>query len=193
MVEGRVRKMTDFGAFIEIEEGIDGLVHVSDLSWTKRVKHPSEVLKKGQLVQAVILKIDAKSHRLSLGIKQLQPDAWETYFQTHQVGDIVHGRVCRLAGFGAFVELAEGVEGLCHFSEIPGYSGRRSEEPPLAVGQEYDFKIIKMNEAEKKIGLSLKAVADDEEKTRLEDYQRQAAAATTTIEEVMSLKDRNNE
>jgi small subunit ribosomal protein S1 len=194
VVEGRVRNMTDFGAFIEIEEGIDGLVHVSDLSWTKRVKHPSEVLKKGQIVQAVILNIDSSAHRLSLGIKQLQPDAWESYFQSHQVGDIVHGRVCRLASFGAFVELAEGVEGLCHFSEVPGYSGRRGHEtPPLAVGQESDFKIIKLSEAEKKIGLSLKAFADDEEKTRLEDYQRQAAAATTTIEEVMSLKDRDLE
>jgi len=194
VVEGRVRNMTDFGAFIEIEEGIDGLVHVSDLSWTKRVKHPSEILKKGQIVQAVILNIDSSSHRLSLGIKQLQPDAWETYFQNHQVGDTVHGRVCRLASFGGFVELAEGVEGLCHFSEVPGYSGRRgSEGPPLTVGQEFDFKIIKMSEAEKKIGLSLRAVADDDEKTRLEDYQRQAAAATTTIEEVMSLKDRNLE
>src|SRR6516225_1875983 len=194
VVEGRVRNMTDFGAFIEIEEGIDGLVHVSDLSLTKRVKHPSEILKKGQIVQAVILNIDSSSHRLSLGIKQLQPDAWESYFQNHQVGDTVHGRVCRLASFGAFVELADGVEGLCHFSEVPGYTGRRgSEEPPLSVGQELDFKIIKMSEAEKKIGLSLRAVADDEEKTRLEDYQRQAAAATTTIEEVMSLKDRNLE
>ena len=194
VVEGRVRNMTDFGAFIEIEEGIDGLVHVSDLSWTKRIKHPSEILKKGQIVQAVILNIDSSQHRLSLGIKQLQPDAWETYFQSHQVGDTVHGRVCRLASFGAFVELAEGVEGLCHFSEVPGYSGRRgAEEPPVSVGQEFDFKIIKMSEAEKKIGLSLRAAADDEEKTRLEDYQRQAAAATTTIEEVMSLKDRNPE
>ncbi len=194
VVEGRVRNMTDFGAFIEIEEGIDGLVHVSDLSWIKRVKHPSEILKKGQIVQAVILNIDSSQHRLSLGIKQLQPDAWETYFQIHQVGDTVHGRVCRLASFGAFVELAEGVEGLCHFSEVPGYTGRRAlEEPPITVGQELDFKIIKMSEAEKKIGLSLRAVADDEEKTRLEDYQRQAAAATTTIEEVMSLKDRTPE
>jgi small subunit ribosomal protein S1 len=194
VVEGRVRNMTDFGAFIEIEEGIDGLVHVSDLSWTKRVKHPSEVLKKGQIVQAVILNIDSAAHRLSLGIKQLQPDAWESYFQSHHVNDIVHGRVCRLASFGgAFVELAEGVEGLCHFSEVPGYSGRRSAEAPLAVGDELDFKIIKMSEAEKKIGLSLKALADDEEKGRLQDYQRQAAAATTTIEEVMSLKDRDDE
>jgi small subunit ribosomal protein S1 len=194
VVEGRVRNMTDFGAFIEIEEGIDGLVHVSDLSWTKRVKHPSEVLKKGMIVQAVILNIDSSSHRLSLGIKQLQPDAWESYFQTHQVGDTVHGRVCRIASFGPFVELAEGVEGLCHFSEIPGYSNRRgAEEMPVRIGDEYDFKIIKMSEAEKKIGLSLRAVTEDEEKTRLEDYQRQAAAATTTIEEVMSLKDRNQE
>jgi small subunit ribosomal protein S1 len=194
VVEGRVRNMTDFGAFIEIEEGIDGLVHVSDLSWTKRVKHPSEILKKGMIVQAVILNIDSASHRLSLGIKQLQPDAWETYFGSHQVGDTVHGRVCRLASFGAFVELAEGVEGLCHFSEVPGYAGRRgSEEPPIHVGDESDFKIIKMSEADKKIGLSLRAVTDDEEKNRLEDYQRQAAAATTTIEEVMSLKDRGHE
>ena len=194
VVEGRVRNMTDFGAFIEIEEGIDGLVHVSDLSWTKRVKHPSEVLKKGQIVQAVILNIDSNAHRLSLGIKQLQPDAWETYFQTRQVGDIVHGRVCRLASFGAFVELAEGVEGLCHYSEVPGHSGRRGgDELPISIGDELDFKIIKMSEPEKKIGLSLRAVADDEEKTRLTDYQRQAAAATTTIEEVMSLKDRNLE
>jgi small subunit ribosomal protein S1 len=191
VVEGRVRNMTDFGAFIEIEEGIDGLVHVSDLSWTKRVKHPSEVLKKGQVVQAVILNIDSASHRLSLGIKQLQPDAWESYFQNHQVGDIVHGRICRLASFGAFVELAEGVEGLCHFSEVPGHSGRKGAPEPISVGQDADFKIIKMSEAEKKIGLSLRAVADDEEKNRLEDYQRQAAVATTTIEEVMSLKDRN--
>jgi small subunit ribosomal protein S1 len=189
VVEGRVRNMTDFGAFIEIEEGIDGLVHVSDLSWTKRVKHPSEVLKKGQTIQAVILAIDSAAHRLSLGVKQLQPDAWETFFQSHQVGDTVHGKVCRLASFGAFVELAEGVEGLCHFSEVPGYIGKRGAEPPLATGQEADFKIIKMSEAEKKIGLSLRAAADDEEKTRLVDYQRHAAAATTTIEEAMSLKE----
>jgi len=192
VVEGRVRNMTDFGAFVEIEEGIDGLVHVSDLSWTKRVKHPSEVLKKGQIVQAVILAIDAKAHRLSLGIKQLQPDAWERYFQTHRVGDMVHGRVCRLPGFGAFVELAEGVEGLCHYSEVPGYTGRKSDDLSIAIGQESDFKIIKMNEAEKKIGLSLKAITDDEERARLEDYQRQAAAATTTIEEVVSVKEKKS-
>ncbi|MFN3322638.1 MAG: 30S ribosomal protein S1 [Bryobacteraceae bacterium] len=188
VVEGRVRKLTDFGAFIEIEEGIDGLVHISDLSWTKRIKHPSEMLKKGQLVQAAILNIDAPNRRLSLGIKQLQPDAWESFFRTHQVGDMARGRVCRAANFGVFVELSPGVEGLCHNSEIPGAADRRKDESPLPIGEEFDFKIIKMNEAEKKIGLSLRAVAEDEERTRLEDYQRQAAAATLTIEEVMHLK-----
>ncbi|MGA2602301.1 MAG: 30S ribosomal protein S1, partial [Bryobacteraceae bacterium] len=152
VIEGRVRKLTDFGAFIEIEEGIDGLVHISDLSWTKRIKHPSEILKKGQLVQAVILNIDAPNRRLSLGVKQLQPDAWESFFRTHVVGDIVRGRVCRGASFGVFVELAPGVEALCHRSEIPGGPDRHSEDSPLPIGEEMDFKIIKMNEAEKKIG-----------------------------------------
>ncbi len=188
VVEGRVRKLAEFGAFVEIEEGIDGLVHVSDLSWTRRVKTPSEVLKKGQVVQAVILNIEAANRRLSLGIKQLQPDAWETFFRSHQAGDIVRGRVCRAATFGVFVELAPGVEALCHSSEVPGAADRGREEPALPVGEELDFKIIRLNEAEKKIGLSLRAVADDEERTRLEDYQRQAAAATMTIEEAMNLK-----
>jgi small subunit ribosomal protein S1 len=188
VVEGRVRKLTDFGAFIEIEEGIDGLVHISDLSWTKRVKHPSEVVKKGQLVQAVILQIDAPNRRLSLGVKQLQPDAWESFFRAHQVGDVVRGRVCRAANFGVFVELAPGVEGLCHRSEVPGASDHRSDESPLPIGEEMDFKVVRLNEGEKKIGLSIRALADDEERTRLEDYQRQAAAATMTIEEVMNIR-----
>jgi small subunit ribosomal protein S1 len=187
VVEGRVRKLTDFGAFLEIEEGIDGLVHVSDLSWTKHVKKASEVLRKGQVMQAVILNIDAPNRRLSLGIKQLQPDAWESFFRSHEVGDLVRGRVCRAVAFGVFVEVAPGVEGLCHKSEIPAMPDHPSSgESPLPIGEEYDFKIIKMNEAEKKIGLSLRAVAEDEERTRLEDYQRQAAAATMTIEEAMN-------
>src|SRR5271163_4158576 len=188
VVEGRVRKLTDFGAFIEIEEGIDGLVHISDLSWTKRVKHPSEVVKKGQLVQAVILSIDAPNRRLSLGVKQLQPDAWESFFRAHQVNDVVRGRVGRAANVGVVVELAPGVEGLCHRSEIPGTSEHRHDESPLPIGEEMDFKVVRLNEAEKKIGLSIRALADDEERTRLEDYQRQAAAATMTIEEVMNIR-----
>ncbi len=185
VVEGRVRKLTDFGAFLEIEEGVDGLVHVSDISWTKRIKHPSELLKKGQTLQAVILSIDAPNRRLSLGIKQLQPDAWENFFRSHEVGDLVRGKVIRAAAFGVFVELAPGVEALCHRSEIPAMPDA-TEDSPLPIGEEYDFKVVKMNEAEKKIGLSLRAVAEDEERTRLEDYQRQAAAATLTMEEAMN-------
>lgn len=187
VVEGRVRKLADFGAFVEIEEGVDGLVHISDMSWTTRVKHPSEVVKKGQMVQAVILNIDAGNRRLSLGMKQLQPDAWETFFRTHQIGDNVRGKVCRTAAFGAFVELLPGVEGLCHRSEMPGDAPRKrretpaAEEVPLQVGEEYDFKVIKLNEAQKRIGLSLRAVSDDEEASRLGEYQRQAAAATSTV------------
>src|SRR5579864_1639826 len=189
VVEGRVRKLTDFGAFLEIEEGVDGLVHVSDLSWIKHVKHPSEVVKKGQVMQAVILNIDAPNRRLSLGVKQLQPDSWESFFRSHEVGDLVRGRVCRSTTFGVFVELAPGVEALCHKSEIPAMPERaEAGDSPLPIGDEYDFKIIKMTEAEKKIGLSLRAVAEDEERTRLEDYQRQAAAATMTIEEVINLR-----
>jgi small subunit ribosomal protein S1 len=190
VVEGRVRNMTEFGAFIEIEEGIDGLVHISDLSWTKRVKHPSEVLRKGSMVQAVILAIDAGHKRLSLGIKQLQPDAWETFFQQHNVNETVHGKVLRLAGFGAFVELSEGVEGLCHFSEVPGWSGRKSDPAPLSPGQEMDFKIIRMNEAERKIGLSLKAFVEAGERGRLEEYQKRAAAATSSLEDYLPPRDR---
>jgi small subunit ribosomal protein S1 len=185
VVEGRVRNMTEFGAFIEIEEGIDGLVHISDLSWIKRVKHPSEVLRKGSMVQAVILAIDANHKRLSLGVKQLQPDAWETFFQQHHVNDTVQGKILRLAGFGAFVEIAEGVEGLCHFSEVPGWSGRKSDPAPLTPGQEMEFKIIKMNEAERKIGLSLKALVDAEEKGRLDEYQKRATAASSSLEDYL--------
>ncbi|HEY1758941.1 MAG TPA: 30S ribosomal protein S1 [Bryobacteraceae bacterium] len=189
VVEGRVRKLTEFGAFLEIEEGVDGLVHVSDLSWTKHVKDPTEVLRKGQVMQAVILNIDAPNRRLSLGVKQLQPDAWESFFRSHEVNDLVRGRVCRSAAFGLFVEVAPGVEGLCHKSEIPAMPDRgQTTEALLPVGEEYDFKIIKLNEAERKIGLSLRAVAEEEERTRLEDYQRQAAAATMTIEEAMNIR-----
>jgi len=187
VVEGRVRKLTEFGAFLEIEEGVDGLVHVSDLSWTKHVKDPTEVLRKGQVMQAVILNIDAPNRRLSLGVKQLQPDAWESFFRSHEVNDLVRGRVCRSAAFGLFVEVAPGVEGLCHKSEIPAMPDRgQAADALLPVGEEYDFKIIKLNEGERKIGLSLRAVAEEEERTRLEDYQRQAAAATMTIEEAMN-------
>jgi small subunit ribosomal protein S1 len=168
IVEGRVRNLTDFGAFIEIEDGIDGLVHVSNLSWTKRVKHPSEVLKKGEKVKAVVLGVEPENRRLSLGVKQLQPDVWETFFTQHRVGDVVHGKVLRTAQFGAFVEIAEGVEGLCHVSEAVDASGH-----PLTLeqGQEHDFKIIKMNVEEKKVGLSIRAVGEEASRAEVEQYK----------------------
>ncbi|MBM3785228.1 MAG: 30S ribosomal protein S1 [Acidobacteria bacterium] len=189
VVEGRVRKLSDFGAFIEIEEGIDGLVHVSDLSWTKHVKHPSELLKKGQIVQAVILNIDPNSRRLSLGVKQLQPDQWESFFSSHQTGDIVSGRVCRSATFGVFVEVAPGVEALCHSSEIVSLA---KDKASLPLGEDHKFKIIRMNPGEKKIGLSQKAAIIDEERQRMTEYQKTAAAATSATKEAASIETTEN-
>jgi len=172
VVEGRVRNLTDFGAFIEIEDGIDGLVHVSNLSWTKRVKHPSEVIKKGEKVKAVVLGVEPQNRRLSLGIKQLQPDVWETFFAAHRVGDVVPGKVLRTAQFGAFVEIAEGVEGLCHISEA-GDDG----ESKLEQGLEHEFKIIKINVEEKKVGLSLRAVSGTEaSREQIESYKANSHA-----------------
>ena len=184
-VEGRVRNLTEFGAFIEIEEGIDGLVHVSNLSWTKRVKHPSEVLKKGDRVKAVVLAIEPDKRRLSLGVKQLQPDVWDTFFEQHRVGDIVHGKVLRVANFGAFVEIADGVEGLCHNSEAVDNNGQPMHLEP---GQEFDFKIIKMNQDEKKVGLSIKAVGEEASRQEVESYKHPASSTSSTIGELISWK-----
>jgi small subunit ribosomal protein S1 len=185
-VEGRVRNLTDFGAFIEIEDGIDGLVHVSNLSWTKRVKHPSEVLKKGDRVKAVVLAIEPDKRRLSLGVKQLQPDVWESFFQQHHVGDIVHGKILRVASFGAFVEIAEGIEGLCHNSEAVDGNGQPMHLEP---GQDYDYKIIKMNPEEKKIGLSIRAVGEEASRVEVESYKHPVSSTGgSTIGELMSWK-----
>jgi small subunit ribosomal protein S1 len=185
VVEGRVRNLTDFGAFIEIEDGIDGLVHVSNLSWTKRVKHPSEVLKKGEKLRAVVLGVEPENRRLSLGIKQLQPDVWETFFAQHRVGDVVHGKVLRTAQFGAFVEIAEGVEGLCHVSEATDQTGSQA---PLEAGQEHEFKIIKMNQEEKKVGLSLRAVGEEASRAEVENYKAPVSSSTTTLGDLMNWK-----
>jgi small subunit ribosomal protein S1 len=189
-VEGRVRNLTDFGAFIEIEDGIDGLVHVSNMSWTKRIKHPSEVLKKGDKVQAIVLAIEPENRRLSLGMKQLQPDVWETFFSTHRVGDVVHGKVLRLAQFGAFVEIADGVEGLCHNSEAADPDGKPIK---LEAGQEHDFKIIKMNPDEKKVGLSLRAVGEEASRADVEAYKQPVSSSTTTLGEMMNWKRASND
>jgi len=194
VVEGKVRNLTEFGAFIEIEDGIDGLVHVSNLSWTKRVKHPSEVLKKGDKVKAIVLAIEPEQRRLSLGVKQLQPDSWDTFFEQHHVGDVIHGKVLRLASFGAFVEIADGVEGLCHNSEAVDPHGAPIK---LESGNEHEFKIIKMNQAEKKVGLSIRAVGEEATRSDVEAYKAPAASSSTgagsTIGEFMSWKRASNE
>jgi small subunit ribosomal protein S1 len=188
IVEGRVRNLTDFGAFVEIEDGIDGLVHVSNLSWTKRVKHPSEVVKKGEKVKAVVLGVEPQNRRLSLGIKQLQPDVWESFFATHRVGDVVHGKILRTAQFGAFVEIAEGVEGLCHISE----AGEGGDHSKLEQGLEHDFKIIKINVEEKKVGLSLRANSGQEaSRATVEHYKESAhkapvSSSTTTLGDLVN-------
>jgi small subunit ribosomal protein S1 len=190
VVEGRVRNLTDFGAFIEIEDGIDGLVHVSNLSWTKRVKHPSEVVKKGEKVKAVVLGVEPQNRRLSLGIKQLQPDVWESFFAQHRVGDVVHGKVLRTAQFGAFVEIAEGVEGLCHISEAVGEDGSPAK---LEQGEEHEFKIIKINVEEKKVGLSLRAVGHEASRGQVEHYnadphKHPVSSSTTTLGDLINWK-----
>ena len=181
IVSGTVRNLTDFGAFIEVEEGVDGLVHVSDLSWTQKVQHPSELLKKGEEVNAVVLNVDAENQRLSLGIKQLEPDKWEEFFSQHQIGDVVPGRIVRLTGFGAFVEISEGIAALCHVSEL---DDKRVEDPAdqFEVGQEMDFKIIKMNLLERKIGLSVRALQEGAEKE--EGWFYTPEVATTSIGEI---------
>jgi small subunit ribosomal protein S1 len=171
IIEGRVRNLTDFGAFIEIEDGIDGLVHVSNLSWTKRIKHPSEVLKKGEKVRAIVLGVEPENRRLSLGVKQLQPDVWDTFFAQHRVGDVIKGKILRTAQFGAFVEIAEGVEGLCHVSEAVDQSNIPVK---LDVDSEHEFKIVKMNQEEKKVGLSIKAVGEEASRAEVESYKERA-------------------
>jgi small subunit ribosomal protein S1 len=140
-----------------VEEGVDGLVHLTNLSWADNVKHPSEVLRKGQKVEAVILNIDAAHRRLALGLKQLLPDVWGTFFSNRQVGEILRGKVTRVATFGAFVELEPGIEGLCHTSEMDENHKANGPER-LETGQELNFRVIRLNPAEKKIGLSLKDV-----------------------------------
>ena len=156
VVKGRVRHFTDFGAFVEVEEGIDGLVHVSNLSWTRNVKHPSEMLKKGQEIEAVVLNVDTENRRLSLGLKQLQPDAWESFFAKTHVGDMIHAKVTRRTSFGVFAEIEEGIEGLCHISEIES-SHPGSDEGIPKVGEELEFRVIRLNPEEKKISLSTRA------------------------------------
>ncbi len=177
-ITGKVRNLTEFGAFVEVEEDIDGLIHISDMSWSKRIKHPSEVLKKGDTVEAMVLNIDAENQRLSLGLKQLATDIWEDFFARHRVGMTVEGKVVRITNFGVFVELDEGIEGLIHVSEIGDQAG---EKVDLHVDETYQMKIIKLSPPERKIGLSIRALKSDEFRTDWEAYSDQQGSGDATL------------
>ena len=177
-VEGKVRNLTDFGAFIALEEGIDGLIHISDMSWTQRVKHPSEILKKGQKVRAVVLNVDKDNERLSLGLKQMELDPWTQVQSRYHVGQDVRVKVVKVTNFGAFAELEDGVEGLIHLSELSREKITDPEEV-VSVGQELDAKIIKIDIETRKIGLSVRAFMEDNERQDVLDVNRQATETVT--------------
>ncbi len=182
-VSGRVRNLTDFGAFIEVEDGVDGLVHVSDISWNKRIKHPGEVLKKGQEIDAVITNIDSENRRLSLSIKDTEPSAWDRFVNDHKPGDIVRGKITRFANFGAFVELDEGLEGLCHVSELSEEHVEKPEDV-AQVGQEMDFRILRIEPDTKKIGLSARAVSSEEPVADTKNYSTEAKGGMASLAEL---------
>ena len=166
-VKGRIRNMTAYGAFVELEEGIDGMIHVSDLSWTRKINHPSEVLKKNDEVEAVVLDIDKVNQRISLGIKQLDSDPWKEIDQKYKIGDLVHGKVTKLASFGAFIQLQDDIDGLVHISQLSEEHVAKVKDV-LKVGQEVEARVIKVDKAERRIGLSIKAAHYSDEELRRE-------------------------
>jgi len=202
IVTGKIRNIAEFGAFVEIEDGFDGLVHVGDVSWTGRVKNPHEVFKKGEDVTAKVLKIDPENRRVSLGIKQVN-DIWGDWFKEHKVGQIVKGKVSRIATFGAFVELGENIEALCHNTEIeerkrrdegPSSMHRTSTGPlksagPLEPGKEYDFKIIKISPETRRVGLSYRAAVKQIERKEIDQYRSTTkTSSTATIGDALKSK-----
>lgn len=160
-VTGKVRNFTTYGAFVELEEGIDGMIHVSDMSWTRKINHPTEVLKKGQKVEAVVLEVNAADQRISLGLKQASDDPWDTIASRYSIGQLTHGKVSKIASFGAFVELEDGVDGLVHISQISDQHVEKVKDA-LKVGQEVDVRVVKIDREERRIGLSIKAVGMDD-------------------------------
>jgi small subunit ribosomal protein S1 len=164
-VKGKVRNFTAYGAFVELEEGIDGMIHVSDMSWTRKINHPSECLQKGQEVEAVVLDVNTKEQRISLGLKQAQTDPWAEIASKYPVGMVVKGKVSKVASFGAFVELEDGVDGLVHISQI---SDQRIEKvkDALDVGQEVEARVVKVDRGERRIGLSIRAMSMTEDEVK---------------------------
>src|SRR5690242_2813756 len=184
IIRGEIRNVTDFGVFVGVEEGIDGLVHVSDISWTERIKHPGEKFKKGDVVEAVVLNIDVENERFSLGIKQAMPDPWTTLPERHPVGSKLKGRVTKVTDFGAFVEVEPGIEGLVHVSEM---RDERVENPRDVVkeGQEVDVKVIDMDLQERKIALSIKALNRDGGEDDYREYLRRQGDGRARLGDLM--------
>ncbi len=185
IIEGKIKNITDFGVFIGIEEGIDGLIHVSDLSWTERIKHPSENYAKAETIQAVVLKIDRENERFSLGIKQLEPDPWLAAIEKYPPGSKVAGKITNTTDFGVFVELEEGIEGLVHVSEI----SKEKVDTPVGmytVGDSLETMIINVSAKDRKIGLSIKALTDDSDKGNYNAYQaKEASKAPATLGDLL--------
>jgi small subunit ribosomal protein S1 len=181
-IEGKIKNITDFGLFIGIDEGIDGLVHVSDISWTKRVKHPSEMYKKGDEVQAVVLKIDKENERFSLGIKQLEVDPWELIPRKFPIGSRVTGTVTNITDFGLFVELEEGIEGLVHISEAGRIKGKNLRDL-YSLGDVISAKVINISVPDRKIGLSIRRLKKDEERSYVDQWSHSTQAATSSLGE----------
>ena len=181
-VKGKVRNWTQYGAFVELEDGIDGMIHVTDLSWTRRPAHPSECLQKGQEVEAIVLDVNPKEQRISLGLKQAQTDPWADIASKYAVGAIIKGKVSKVASFGAFVELEEGVDGLVHISQI---SDQRIEKvkDALQIGQEVEARVVKVDRGERRIGLSIKAVNMTDEQVKELEAE---AAGTTSVDSASS-------
>jgi small subunit ribosomal protein S1 len=180
VIEGKIKNITDFGIFIGIDEGIDGLVHISDISWTQKIKLPGELYKKGQLVKAVVLSIDKENERFSLGIKQLEPDPWENVLKKYRRGQVVKGTVTNVTDFGVFVDIEKGVEGLIHVSEISKDKVDNLKDF-AKLGDDLEVLIISIDRRSRKIGLSIRDLKEDEDQRELQDYiarEEQASAAT---------------
>src|SRR6266542_1746805 len=182
-VPGRIASVADYGAFVELENGVEGLVHVSEMSWSKRVKHPSKLVNPGDEVEVEVLSVDPKARRISLGMKQIQDNPWQTLHERYQVGTRVHGRVRNLTDFGAFIEIDDKLEGLCHISEL---SEDRVEKPEdvVQLGQEMEFKILRIDAENKKIGLSARAVGKDEPIVDTKVYSSQAGSGMASLGEL---------
>ncbi|MRR07299.1 MAG: 30S ribosomal protein S1, partial [Deltaproteobacteria bacterium] len=183
-IEGQIKNVTDFGVFIGVEDGIDGLVHVSDMSWTKRIKHPSELYSKGQTVQAVVLNIDPENERLSLGIKQLIPDPWNEIPEKYKPGTKVKGKVTSVTDFGIFLEIEEGIEGLIHVSEL---SQEKVATPKgfAAVDDELEAMVLNIEQSDKKIALSIKALAASDSRGDFASFGNSPGEATSNLGELL--------